>query len=276
MNEVLFVCEEQDKYEARTERGYVLLSRAFTESSLWLQSDATFRVALFLIARVNWKPGKFPCRWQKKEMIIQPGEIITTIGDLTAEMNENRRIISQKQVRTALKKLEDSKFLQDLTPEIVKRAKGYTLLRLLKYHIYQNPDNYKGKRGANEGQTEGNQRAYIETYNKGIRETYNKTADSKKNRPPANPEIKLFIDFWHKLYTERMGDVPLINGEHGKLLQGVLRQIGLDTLEKMAIFAFDHRDGYTFLNEKGYPLKLFLSSASLEEIRKDMRELGEL
>jgi len=164
LQDVLFVSEEQDKYEARTDRGYVLLARAINESSLWMQSDSTLRVALFLITKANWKGGKFFCKYQRREMIIKPGELITSLQSLSEDMNAKRKVITISKLRTALKNLTRCKFLEDLTPEPVKLAKGYTYLRLSKYTLYQDVRNYVDKRMTNESQTNDKRMTYIETY----------------------------------------------------------------------------------------------------------------
>jgi hypothetical protein len=276
--DVLFVSEEQDKYEANTDEGYILLSRSFIESSLFAQDEPVLRLALYLMTRANWKPGKWFCKYSQREIVIDRGQTITSI----TKLSENIPKMSRKKVRLALQKLLLAGFVKDITPEPAKKANGYLMLRIEKYTIYQNRDNYlyKGQRTANGRTTNGQRTHTIEegnTNNKGIyklADSEESAAPSHKKRSAPNPEIKQFIDFWFQEYRHRFGHDPLINGEHGKLLQQILRKIPLDTLQKMAVFAFENE--YTFLIDKGYPLKLFLSTSQLEEIRKDMRELGEL
>lgn len=181
MNEVLFVSEESDKYEARTDRGYVLVARAINESSLWMQSDSTLRVALFLITKANWRGGKFFCRYQRKEMIVHPGEMITSLHSLADDMNSKKKVITISKLRTALRNLTYARFLEDLTPECVKSAKGYTYLRLCKYEVYQDPKNYIDKGLTNESQTNDKGIAYIETY-----KHINNKSNNIDNQPSAD------------------------------------------------------------------------------------------
>ena len=187
--EVLFVNEERDRYEAKTDEGFILLSRSFVESSIFFQKEPVLRVALYLMTRANWKPGKWYCNSLKREILVDRGQIVTSITKITSLIP----MLSRHQVRLALEKLKSCGFIKDITPEPEKRANAFLLLSIEKYGVYQDQRNYYGQRLTNEPTTNRQRTDTIEEGNNLIREEYNTYIPVQKTEPtngPSKPKKK--------------------------------------------------------------------------------------
>lgn len=119
-----------------------------------------FKLAVYFIAKANWQDEKWYDQWQRKEVIIKRGEIIGSVQKWSKDAN-----MTYKQTRTALKRLALTRFLLILTPECVKRAKGYTHISVPNYEFYQDITNYlcpdgqsAGEGRAKDGRRTGNNR----------------------------------------------------------------------------------------------------------------------
>ena len=139
-------------------QGYIKLYRKICNWE-WSTDIKTFRLFIHLLLLVN----RNPVSWRGVK--VDTGETVTSIASLSSATG-----LSAKEVRTALEHLKK-------TGEItVKATKFYTLIRVENYSLYQGFEQFerqtKGNQGANEGQTNGKQRA---TNNKErIRERNNK------------------------------------------------------------------------------------------------------
>jgi hypothetical protein len=98
--------------------------------------------------------------------VVERGSFITSISNMAKEIN-----LSEKQIRLALNKLKR-------TSEVAsKGTTQHTVIQVVKYDQYQQEGEQQGKRGANEGQTRGEQRAT----NKNVKNDKN----DKKDRPDS-------------------------------------------------------------------------------------------
>lgn len=123
------------------EGGCVLLSRQILESRLWSYSDATLRVAIYLILKANHKQRYF------KGVEIKRGQTAMSISRICDECS-----LSTKAVRYALDKFVKDDFIKKDYPFGAKQGQRLTIC---KYGTYQDINNYKGNLGAHAGNNEG-------------------------------------------------------------------------------------------------------------------------
>ena len=166
--------------------GYILLYRKLLDHPLVHQlSAAWFRVFIVILLKVNWKPGIW---WDgTKEVIVPAGSLITSVDKL----RRNSRV-SVKQVRGCLA------YLKTANIAAIETAKQYTLITLLNWDTYQNPEapegkvdgNQKGELGANEGQTKGKPGATIESGNQGSRESGKPEEQTTRTAHPLSQKAR--------------------------------------------------------------------------------------
>jgi hypothetical protein len=125
--------------QLKTDEGYVLLARSFIESSLFAQDEPVLRLAIYLISRANWEPKEWFCKYSNKKILIDRGQIVTSISHL-AEIIPR---MSRGKIRRAFSKLLADDFIKDVTPLEAKTANGYIMLSIEKYTDYQDQENYK-------------------------------------------------------------------------------------------------------------------------------------
>lgn len=126
------------KHEHDLADGYFKVARAIARSSLVTMRPEDFKVAVMLMGLVNWTERKWFDRAQKKDVILEPGELITSRKHLAEDCN-----MTQRQIRTALDNLVSSGFLTK------KATKQYTLIKLIKYEYYQDSESYGRQRPTN-------------------------------------------------------------------------------------------------------------------------------
>jgi DNA-binding transcriptional regulator YhcF (GntR family) len=150
------------------EYGYIKLFRKLIEWE-WYDEPATKAVFIHCLLKANW----IEKTWRGKE--IKPGQFFTSIKNLAKDLG-----ISEKQVRTALKRLEK-------TGEISTRgANDGTMITVCRYEGYQSSEKTKGKQKASEGQAKGDNEESKEGKEVLIREfekfwsLYDKKQDRKK------------------------------------------------------------------------------------------------
>ena len=111
--------------------GYTLLSRTIIESNLWLESDKTLRVAIYLLAVANHAEGKVG------PVTVSRGQTYRTLSRIAEE-----NTISIKSVRTCLDRLCSIGFI---VKHPVKGARTGQRITICTYEAYQCPDNYIGQ-----------------------------------------------------------------------------------------------------------------------------------
>ena len=143
-----------------TERlGWIRLHRTIIDSKLWSCSDATFRVAVYLILEANHEPA-----WHRR-VWIERGQTVRSITRISEDCN-----LSRKATRYALQILQKDGFIA--IDEPFGAQQGHRL-SIYNYGTYQNEKTNKGTGGAHEGNHEGNT---------------NKNKENKENIPPKAPQ----------------------------------------------------------------------------------------
>jgi DNA-binding Lrp family transcriptional regulator len=132
------------------EGGFVLLARQIINSSLMAMKGNDVKLAICFLGKANWQDRKWHDRWQHKEIIIKRGELIGTLRTWAKEAK-----MTLKETRNALRRLLEHGFIQHITPNTVKRAQGYTHLRIRKYEKYQDLTNYRVAKRAQGGHRVG-------------------------------------------------------------------------------------------------------------------------
>ena len=122
-------------------QGFILLHRQLLDWE-WYDHIPTKVLFIHCLLRANHTAG----RWRGQA--FKRGEFITSLNTLVIETG-----LTAKQVRTALDNLVESGELGKQTSNL------NTLISVINYEKYQSKGTRKGKRGANEGQTEGKRRA---------------------------------------------------------------------------------------------------------------------
>jgi uncharacterized phage protein (TIGR02220 family) len=143
----------------------------------WYGDMNTFKLFIHLLLKANFEDRE----WQNK--IILRGELVTSISRLSEETG-----LTVKQVRTALNHLKG-------TNEVASRSTAqYTVITILNYEKYQGG----ASQTANEGQTEGKQRAnegqQLKKYkkynnNNKYKEESNKEESTDAERPATRPDV---------------------------------------------------------------------------------------
>ena len=121
--------------------GWIRLHRVLLESKLWSSSDATFRLAIYLMLTANHRE-----RWHRR-VLINRGQLVRSITQLSDECH-----LSRKAVRYGLKVLAADGFLTVDEPFGAHRGHRITVCN---YAAWQQREVAKGTPGARQGHTEG-------------------------------------------------------------------------------------------------------------------------
>ena len=142
--------------EEYIEDGFVLLSRKIFSSKTFSSLNAIQKlITIYLILMANHKDNEWWDNYHKKFITIKRGSFITSIEGIKKKIND--KLITTKKIRLILSTLRKMEFLA------IEKASGYSHITILKYNLYQDMINYKGKRKGNErarqGQGKGKARA---------------------------------------------------------------------------------------------------------------------
>ncbi|WP_461765076.1 DnaD domain-containing protein [Listeria seeligeri] len=166
-------------------------------------------IMIEILLRVNHTDGTWFNKKTGNKVQVKAGQVITSINKIKNEWFKNEKQISDKKIRNSLEKLQKLDFLA------IETTNSYTLLTVCKYSDYQEKENKKGKqndkRGANEGQAEGEQRASKGQQYKNVKNVKNEKKDNNINNSDLN-----FKDFW-----EQSGFGMMLPIEQEKLLAWV-------------------------------------------------------
>ena len=127
------------------------LYRGILDNTAWAQGSNIQRVLMItLLAKAWWKPGKYI--WAGRVVHMQPGQLITTLGELAEACNA-----SIKEIRTALEHLQNLEFVA------CKSTNKGRLISLVNWEKYQldsvSEGKQTGKQEAGSGQAVGRQEA---------------------------------------------------------------------------------------------------------------------
>lgn len=124
---------------------YIKIDRSILEWE-WYTDINTKVLFLHMILKANWKDGNF------RGTTVPRGSFISSIKKLSDET-----LLTEKEIRTAIKHLE-------MTGEVAhKGTNKYTVFTVKNYNKYQTKGEQEVEQGADEWQTNGDQRATIET-----------------------------------------------------------------------------------------------------------------
>ena len=156
--------------EEQIDKGFVKLKRAYLDWE-WYQDGNTFRLMIHLLLKSNYTAKK----WQGN--IINPGELITSLGNLSKELK-----LSENVIRTSLNKLKKTGYIA------TKSTNRFTKIIILKSAIFDGINSVnneqKNNQPTNQAQTRNNQ---LTTTNK-----ENKEKDSKERIELFQKEIFQF------------------------------------------------------------------------------------
>lgn len=152
--------------------GAILIARRFFESWAWDLSGDQIKVFLYLLYRARWKQG-VDRWWDGHEVVeIDRGSAIISTEKVAVACH-----VSRKTVRRTIEILSEVGTIRANT-----KANRWTLVKFLKYDVYQYGASYVGQpsrtQGANRGPTEGQPRA-----TEGIKR---ESREEKTPLPPAS------------------------------------------------------------------------------------------
>lgn len=152
-----------------TINSFVLLNRKILEWE-WYEDHKMFKLFLHCLVKANWRNKKW------KGISIERSTFITSLGKLSDETG-----LTVKEVRGALDRLQKTGELKLNTPKKGKKGKPYTLVKVCNYNSYQSNKYLEGKPRAQEGHTEGTERATTNNINNINKEVIIIIEDAKKN-----------------------------------------------------------------------------------------------
>jgi len=161
--------------EEYIEDGFVLLSRKIFSSKTFSSLNAIQKlITIYLILMANHKDNQWWDNHEKKFIEIKRGSFITSIEQIKKKIKD--KLVTPKKIRLILSTLEKMEFLA------IKTTNKYTLVTILKYDLYQNGDNYKGKQKGKLRASKGQGKGKLRATNKNVKNVKNDNKDIKKER----------------------------------------------------------------------------------------------
>jgi DNA-binding transcriptional regulator YhcF (GntR family) len=197
--------------------GYINLFRKF-EDWEWYDDPSTKAVFIHCLIKANYKEKSW------RGVLIKPGELFTSVKQLSLKLG-----LSEKQVRTSLKKLEK-------TGEIkTQGASKGTMITVCNFESYQVMSKSKGEQSdeqrANEGRTKGEQRA-----------TTNKEKKDKKEKKEIREggDFQKIVDLWNTTCSPPLPKVEKITAERKNKIKTRFTEMGgrdpaMDTLKQIFV-----------------------------------------
>jgi biotin operon repressor len=147
------------------QQGWIRLHRRILDSKLWSCSDATFRVAIYLLLSANHQE-----RYVRRVVVLR-GQTVRSLSQIADGCG-----VSRKAVRYALDVLKQDGFLEIDEPFGAQQGHRITIC---KYDSYQPNESARGIEGSNEGSNEGNT-------NKNDKKEKNERTTTICAEPPCN------------------------------------------------------------------------------------------
>lgn len=172
--------------ENTIDKGFIKLKRNMLEWE-WYQDANTTRLMIHLLLKSNFKTKS----WQGN--VIYPGELITSLENLSTELN-----LSVGMIRNALKKLKSGKYIA------TKTTNKFTIIRILKSVVYDDVSNQnsmqKDSSITNEQHSNNNQttttnkvKNVLETLER--KEIFKKQIFQFQNQFPKE-KLESFFNYW--------------------------------------------------------------------------------
>ncbi len=156
------------------EGGYFLVARAIFDSSLWTMCPTDRIVATYLIGKSNHAEQKWFDRYKQHDIVIQRGEFVTSYNKIATENH-----ITYKQSRDSIKRLLKHGVIEIVGEKGRMGSTAFLYIRVIKYGIYQNPNNYEGQYKVNIKSTEGQDKVEQRATNKNDNTLKNDNNDKK-------------------------------------------------------------------------------------------------
>lgn len=107
--------------------GWIKIHRSLLESPVWTSANAEGRVILMTLL-LSVTPTPYKSFWNGQEIVVQPGQIITSIEGICARTG---LLVTPQNVRTMLRKCKQVGFL---TEEVTKTGR---LITIVNWGVYQ-------------------------------------------------------------------------------------------------------------------------------------------
>jgi hypothetical protein len=170
------------------EKGFIILYRKLIDWE-WYDHIPTKVLFIHLLLKANHTTKL----WRGNE--IKRGQYLTSLNTLSQETG-----LSVKQIRASLNNLEK-------TGEVGKQTTNLnTLISITKYDDYQSKGTPKGKPKANEGQSEGKQRATTNNVNNDNNEEEEESDEGKPSTSKTLTERQIDFGIELKTYVEKYGN----------------------------------------------------------------------
>lgn len=163
------------------EGGYFLVARAIFDSSLWTMCPTDRIVATYLIGKSNHSEQKWFDRYKQHDIVIQRGEYITSYNKIATENH-----ITYKQSRDSIKRLLKHGVIEIVGEKSRMGSSAFLYIRVIKYGIYQNPNNYEGQYKVDIKSIEGQDKVEQKATNKNDNTLKNDNKDNTEGVPPSS------------------------------------------------------------------------------------------
>ena len=172
--------------EPNIDKGFIKLKRNILEWE-WYQDANTTRLMIHLLLKSNFKTKS----WQGN--VIYPGELITSLENLSTELN-----LSIGMIRNALKKLKSGKYIA------TKTTNKFTIIKVLKSVVYDDINSQNSKQNdsptTNEQQSSNNQTTTTNKVKNVLeiierKEIFKKQIFQFQNQFPKE-KLEIFFNYW--------------------------------------------------------------------------------
>ena len=173
--------------------GYIKISRRVFSSKTFLSLNAIQKlVTFYLILMANHQDNKWWDNHDKKFIDIKRGSFITSVEQIRKKIND--KLVTPKKIRLILSTLEKMEFLA------TKTTNKYTLITILKYDLYQNGSNYKGKQKGELRASKGQGKGKVRATNKN-----DKNVKNDKKRDTLSSRCVLIINYLNEKTGKNYG-----------------------------------------------------------------------
>ena len=254
------MADEQEKFNT----SWISIHRKFIDWE-WYQNDTVMRLFLHCLLKANWQDKN----WQGQE--IKRGQFVTSYRKLSVEIG-----LTIKQVRTAINKLKMSGELA------YKSTSQYSIITVNKYNEYQTNGKQNDTPTADNGQTNGTQRATTNNENKGINIT---TTTTEEIFIQKNPDFKFRGEYKNVGLTDRQYNDLAVMILNKKKLDQYIEELSEKIAEKTDSekrFDFDYPDMHKvrlkkyWIADKNKSRKPSTSKTSTQKTCKEMTEAERL
>jgi hypothetical protein len=231
--------------------GWLKLWRELKNKPIWKKSTPDqCKVMITLLMMTNYERNEW--EWGGEKFSVEPGQMVTSIKSIRKECGAG---ISTQNVRTALSRFARLEFLTDVS------TKYGRLITILNWDTYQAPSIVRNTE-PNKDLTKGQHLLKKDKKDKKFKEkeSPDETSSSDvpdkpdpepKGKKKTNPDVKLFIDWYHDLYAKRgYGKLHVKGAKDGNLVKSLLSSYSLDELKTRAQRFFDDNDNFVAQNRE--------------------------